>query len=157
MADRKIFTEEQKAEIVKKAEETSVTAASKEFGVSRAAIIKWRDSGKAKKTGEKVKEKAGKAKKDVKAAVKVAGAAVKETASETKASTKKAVIKVKEKKPQAQDAPKAEVIIQSPMGGNITPEEVLAKVGQVDQVYIRVDENKAYWVRGGETGSVDLW
>ena len=52
---------------------------------------------------------------------------------------------------------KNEVIIQSPMGGVITPEEVLAKVGPVDQVYIRVDENKAYWVRGEETGSVDLW
>ena len=43
------------------------------------------------------------------------------------------------------------------MGGNITPEEVLAKVGEADQVYIRVDENKAYWVKGEESGSVDLW
>ena len=32
-----------------------------------------------------------------------------------------------------------------------------AKVGTADQVYVRVDENKAYWVRGEETGSVDLW
>lgn len=50
-----------------------------------------------------------------------------------------------------------EVIIQSPMGGNITPEEILAKVGKADKIYVRVDENKAYWVRGTETGSVDLW
>ena len=50
-----------------------------------------------------------------------------------------------------------EVIIQSPMGGNITPEAILAKVGKADKIYIRVDENKAYWVRGKETGSVDLW
>ena len=49
------------------------------------------------------------------------------------------------------------VVIQSPMGGSITPEEVLAKTGPVDSVYIRVDENKAYWVKGEETGSVDLW
>ena len=49
------------------------------------------------------------------------------------------------------------VIIQSPLGGSITPEEVLVKTGPVDAVYIRVDENKAYWVRGDETGSVDLW
>ena len=66
-------------------------------------------------------------------------------------------------KPAAKKAaPKAakkgvEVIIQSPMGGNITPEAILAKVGKADKVYIRVDENKAYWVRGKETGSVDLW
>ena len=49
------------------------------------------------------------------------------------------------------------VVIQSPMGGSITPEEILAKVGPVDAVYIRVDENKAYWVKGDETGAIDLW
>ena len=54
-------------------------------------------------------------------------------------------------------AKKTEMILQSPMGGNITPEEILKKIGKADKVYVRVDENKAYWVRGGETGSVDLW
>lgn len=52
---------------------------------------------------------------------------------------------------------KGTVIIQSPMGGEITPEEVLAKVGPVDKVYIRVDQNTAYWVRGDESGAVNLW
>ncbi len=50
-----------------------------------------------------------------------------------------------------------EVVIQSPMGGDITPAEILAKTGDVDKVYVRVDENKAYWVRGEESGFVDLW
>ena len=59
------------------------------------------------------------------------------------------------KKPAAKKA--AEVIIQSALGGEITPEAVLEKVGPVDKVYVRVDQNKAYWVRGEETGSVDLW
>lgn len=48
-------------------------------------------------------------------------------------------------------------IIQSPLGGEITPFAILAKVGEVDKVYIRVDLNKAFWVKGNETGSVDLW
>ena len=69
-----------------------------------------------------------------------------------------------EKKPVAKkaaavkkaEAP-AEVIIQSPLGGEITPADILAKVGSADKIYVRVDENKAYWVRGEETGSVDLW
>ena len=60
------------------------------------------------------------------------------------------------KKPAAKKLA-AEFIIQSPMGGSITPEEILAKVGPADRIYVRVDENKAYWVRGEETGSVDLW
>ena len=74
-------------------------------------------------------------------------AEVKDTAvAEKKAPAKKAAVK----------APAA-VIIQSPLGGEITAEEILARVGEVDKVYVRVDENKAYWVRGEETGSVELW
>ena len=68
--------------------------------------------------------------------------------------------KVAEKKPAAKKpaAKKAaEVIIQSPLGGEITSAEILSRVGDADKVYVRVDENKAYWVRGEETGSVDLW
>ena len=61
-----------------------------------------------------------------------------------------------EKKP-APAKKTAEVIIQSPLGGEITGTEILKRVGDVDKVYVRVDENKAYWVRGDETGSVDLW
>ena len=51
-----------------------------------------------------------------------------------------------------------EIIIQSPMGGEITPEQVIAKlpVG-VDCVFIRVDQNKLWWIRGEETGNVDIW
>ena len=43
------------------------------------------------------------------------------------------------------------------MGVNITPEEIIKKTGPVDAVYVRVDKNKAYWVRGDETGNVNLW
>ena len=52
---------------------------------------------------------------------------------------------------------KSEVFIQSPLGGVITPDEILAKVGKVDKVYVRVDQNRAYWVKGKENGSVSLW
>ena len=101
-----------------------------------------------------VAKKAEAVKKEiVKAAVKKE--AVKAVASKA-AAAKKA--------PAAKAAPKAaekkllnKVIIQSPLGGIITPEEVLKKVGNVDEVYVRVDQNKAYWVRGKEAGSVDLW
>ena len=74
-------------------------------------------------------------------------------AAEKKAPAAKAA--AAKKAPAAKKA--TEVIIQSPMGGNITPEAILAKVGKADKIYVRVDENKAYWVRGLETGSVDLW
>ena len=47
--------------------------------------------------------------------------------------------------------------IQSPFGHEITPAAIMDKVGEVDSVYIRVDQNKLYWVKGEENGSVDIW
>ena len=63
------------------------------------------------------------------------------------------------KKPATKKVAKkaTEVIIQSPYGGEISYAEILAKVGEAEKVYVRVDQNKAYWVRGLETGDVDLW
>ena len=79
-----------------------------------------------------------------------------EVVKEVKAPAKKAAAKKPvEKKPASKKA--AEVIIQSALGGEITPDAILEKVGAVDKIYVRVDQNKAYWVRGEETGSVDLW
>ena len=49
------------------------------------------------------------------------------------------------------------IIIQSPFGSEITVDELVARVGDVDKVYVRADHNAAYWVRGKETGKVELW
>ena len=84
-------------------------------------------------------------------------------ASEENAAAKKAAPDKAEapaaKKPATKKAAKkaTEVIIQSPYGGEISYAEILAKVGEAEKVYVRVDQNKAYWVRGLETGDVDLW
>ena len=86
------------------------------------------------------------AEKAVRPAAKKAVAAVAEAAAEKKPAARKTATKKT-----------AEVIIQSPLGGEITGAEILARVGNVDKVYVRVDENKAFWVRGEESGSVDLW
>ena len=51
----------------------------------------------------------------------------------------------------------AEIIIQSPMGGEITPEDILTKAGNAEKIYVSVDQNKLYIVNGDETSSVDLW
>ena len=65
---------------------------------------------------------------------------------------------VKEKKTRKHARkPEMTFVIQSPFGGEITPEEIRARIGEVDAVYIRVDQNKAYWVKGDENGDIDLW
>ena len=71
----------------------------------------------------------------------------KETASATKESVKR----------KAAGIPN--IIIQSPMGGYITPADIAKKVPKnTDDVYVRVDENKLYYVlKNGESGDVDIW
>ncbi len=55
--------------------------------------------------------------------------------------------------------PKTEIYIQSPLGGNITPEEVIAKLPEgTDACYVRVDQNLIWWVRwDGKNGAVEIW
>ena len=80
-----------------------------------------------------------------------------ETAAK-KPAAKKAEVPARKPAARRAAAKKAvEVIVQSPLGGEISYAEILAKVGEAEKVYVRVDQNKAYWVRGEETGDVDLW
>lgn len=109
----------------------------------------------SEKKTETVKKAAAAKKTAAKAAPKTAAKAAPKAAAKT---AEKATPKAAAKKPAAKATPKAvEYIIQSPLGGEITPAEILKKVGDADKIYIRVDQNKAYWVRGDESGDVDLW
>ena len=127
---------------------------------------------------EEVKEKASKAKSKIKeAGIAIAAKAedIKDAASATeieiKKKSSKASRKVKEtkasikataektKKPvQKAKAIKMDIVFESSMGGQITPEEIAAKVPKgTDAAYVKMEENKIYWVKGTETGSVDIW
>ena len=132
----------------------------------------------AKKAAGTAAKKAAEAKKEVKAAEAKAEKAVKAAAAKAKAAVKKADKAVKaapakakpavKAKPAAAKAAKAparkakaaklEIFIQSPLGGNITPEEIAAKLPEgAESVFVRVDQNKLWWIRGDESGSVDIW
>ena len=55
-------------------------------------------------------------------------------------------------------ASKLDIYIQSPMGGDITPEQVAAKMPEgAEACYVRVDQNLIWWIRGNETGAVRIW
>ena len=85
-------------------------------------------------------------------------APVEKKVAKKKATEKKAPAKKKapvEKKAPAKPAPT--IILQSEFGGEVTAEQILSKVGDVDKVYVRVDQNKLYWVKGDETGDKDIW
>ena len=75
---------------------------------------------------------------------------------EASAAEEKTEEKTEEKK-EEKPAPPA-IIIQSPMGGNITPEEIQSRIPpEANTVYVRVDENKLYWVNETESGHTDIW
>ena len=81
-----------------------------------------------------------------------------------KAAKEKKAVEKKEAAPKKAAAKKAAakkavpaVILQSPFGGEITVDAVKTLVGDVDKVYVRIDQNKLYWVKGKETGDTDIW
>ena len=66
--------------------------------------------------------------------------------------------KKEEKKEQGEKEQETAIIIQSPLGGSITPAQILKMIpAGSDSVYVRVDENKLYWVKGDENGAVAIW
>ena len=103
--------------------------------------------------GENVEAETKRGKTAAKAAAKKAKPARKKTA----AAAETAAAEVNKIEKKAKRTKKAKVVIQSPMGGEITTEDILKKIGEAETVYVRVDQNKAYWVKGDETGSVELW
>ena len=113
----------------------------------------------AKKTKEAVKKAPAKAKaaaKKVEDKVVADEIEVKRTAAKAARKTKETVKKVEAaaKKPSG----KLEIIVLSPMGGNITDTEIAAKLPKgTETVFVRVDQNKLWWIKGEETGSVDIW
>ena len=105
---------------------------------------------KTRTAAKKVADKATAAEIEAKKTTKKVSRTVKSKAEETKAAAAKTARKAK--------AAKLDIIIQSPMGGNISAEEIAAKIPDgAESVFVRVDHNKLYWIRGEETGSVDIW
>ena len=62
-------------------------------------------------------------------------------------------------RPAAKKSSKTVIYIQSPYGGEITPEEVLDRMSDgTEACYVRVDQNLIWWVRkDGSTGAVQIW
>jgi len=95
----------------------------------------------------------------VKEAVQAAKGTVKQTEEKISTVTEKTV-----KAPVKKVRKKAPVIvIQSIMGGEITVDEILNRIqtqaGEqtVTSVYIKAEENRAYYVAGYEGGYIELW
>ena len=130
------------------AEKTAVKAAA---APAKDAAAKTAAKAVEKKVKKTVEKKVDKAVKDT--AKKAAGKAAKGAAG---VAAVKAVKKTAAKSAKASADPV--LVIESVMGGQITPDEVLKKVPKgAEQIYIKPEENRAYWVKGKKSGSVELW
>ena len=88
MAQKKTYTEAQKAEILKRAAETSITEASREFGVERKTIRSWKASDSLAADAIEAKKKTRAAGRKVKGALTTAA---EKAAGDMKAAAEKAV------------------------------------------------------------------
>lgn len=138
-----------------KVEKTAKTVAKKtKTAVQKAEKAVKKAPVKAKAAAKKVEDKVVadeiEVKKTAAKATRKAKTAVKETAKKVETAAKKTTAKAKETK--------LTIVVQSPYGGNITAAEIAEKIpAGADTVFVRVDQNKLWWIKGEETGSVDIW
>lgn len=176
--EKKVRTAKQKVKEVEANVEKTAEAVTKEVE-KKADVIATAVAEtvlEAEKKADKGRRKTKAKVQNDKPSVEVAAEAVTEVVAvaeeKAKAAEKKAVKKTqkpKTQKPAAKAATVKEtakrahekkiptIIIQSPLGGEISSDEILEKLGDVEKAYVRVDQNKAYWVKGDKTGDIDLW
>ena len=137
------------APVLEKAEKTAAPALEKAEKTAAPVLEK------AEKTAAPVLEKAG---KTVAAGTKKAEKAVEAAAAETGNETQKASGSKKSKK-----AVEPVVMIESAMGGQISMDEILKRVNEAVKakerlaIYVKPEDNKAYYSSEAGDGSIDLW
>ena len=137
------------APVLEKAEKTAAPVLEKAEKTAAPVLEK------AEKTAAPVLEKAG---KTVAAGTKKAEKAVEAAAAETGKETQKASDSKKSKK-----AVEPVVMIESAMGGQISMDEILKRVNEAVKakerlaIYVKPEDNKAYYSSEAGDGSIDLW
>ena len=127
--------------VLSRVAEIGVRKAAEEAGVAWQTVNKW------------MKEKELTTPDDIKAAVE----GVAETAAPTveEKAAEPAAPAVEEK-----TAP-VELIIESTMGGQISADEIIKRVKEkrsdASKIYVKPEENKAYFTYGDSVGHVELW
>ena len=116
---------------------------------------------KVKEAVKKAAEPAAEKLEEIKLAGEIEAGKAKARNTRKKAETKEKLEDVKKtvRTPARKHAAaKLNINIQSQMGGTITPEEIAARVPkEATDVYVKVEENKIYWVSPQNVGSIDIW
>ena len=138
------------AAVLSRVAEIGVRKAAEEAGVAWQTVNKW------------MKEKELTTPDDIKAAVEGVADVIAPVVEEKKAEP--AAPTVEEKTAPAVEEEKTapvELIIESTMGGQISADEIIKRVKEkrsdATKIYVKPEENKAYFTYGDSVGHVELW
>ena len=139
-------------------DEIGVRKAAAEAGIAWQTVNKWMKE-KEKNTPDEIKEV-------VEEIAEVVATTVEEKAAEPAAtSVEEKKAPVAEEKADEPAAPvveeRVDLIIESTMGGQISADEIINRVKEkrsdAAKIYVKPEENKAYFTYGDSVGHVELW
>ena len=148
--------------VLSRVAEIGVRKAAAEAGIAWQTVNKWmkeKEKEKEKKTPDEIKEV-------VEAIAEVVATTVEEKAAEPAAtSVEEKKAPVAEEKADEPAAPvvaeRVDLIIESTMGGQISADEIINRVKEkrsdAAKIYVKPEENKAYFTYGDSVGAIELW
>ena len=144
--------------VLSRVAEIGVRKAAAEAGIAWQTVNKWMKE-KEKKTPDEIKEV-------VEEIAEVVATTMEEKEAEPAAtSVEEKKAPVAEEKADEPAAPvveeRVDLIIESTMGGQISAEEIIKRVKEkksdAAKIYVKPEENKAYFTYGDSVGHVELW
>ena len=146
--------------VLSRVAEIGVRKAAAEAGIAWQTVNKWmKEKEKEKKTPDEIKEV-------VEEIAEVVATTVEEKAAEPAAtSVEEKKAPVAEEKVDEPAAPvveeRVDLIIESTMGGQISADEIINRVKEkrsdAAKIYVKPEENKAYFTYGDSVGAIELW
>ena len=155
-AEKKAFSDALIAAVLSRVAEIGVRKAAEEAGIAWQTVNKWKKD--AEKTATLFVKEELTTPEDIKAAVEGVADIMNPPVEEKTAPT------VEEKTAPAVEEEKTapvELIIESTMGGQISADEIIKRVKEkrsdATKIYVKPEENKAYFTYGDSVGHVELW
>ena len=146
--------------VLSRVAEIGVRKAAAEAGIAWQTVNKWmKEKEKEKKTPDEIKEV-------VEEIAEVVATTMEEKEAEPAAtSVEEKKAPVAEEKADEPAAPvveeRVDLIIESTMGGQISADEIINRVKEkrsdAAKIYVKPEENKAYFTYGDSVGHVELW
>ena len=144
--------------VLSRVAEIGVRKAAAEAGIAWQTVNKWMKE-KEKKTPDEIKEV-------VEEIAEVVATTMEEKEAEPAAtSVEEKKAPVAEEKADEPAAPvveeRVDLIIESTMGGQISADEIINRVKEkrsdAAKIYVKPEENKAYFTYGDSVGAIELW